>query len=1061
MSDSAADPSARAIRVFVSSTFLDMQDDRDELVNRVFPALRAVCRDRGVDWSEVDLRWGITDEQVAEGRVLLICLEEIARCRPYFIGLLGERYGWVPDDIPQEMIEREPCLAQYRDRSVTELEIVKGVLEDPAMAEHARFYLRDPAYVESMPEEKRRNFIEVPRPDDIERYGEREAERRAEQRHAKLNALKRRIRESGLPVREGYADPEDLGRLVYADMMEIIDRLFPADDIPTPVDMHRTAQQAFARSRAADLVGRADLLTVLDTQARHVGPPLLVVGDTGSGRSALLARWVSRSADAALPVVAHFVEASAESRRLTTVMQSIVAGLSEHFEIRQETSTDSDALRLALADAICAAAAQGGVCIVLDGLDELEAGDGAQTLAWLPESIPPEVRLVGSAAEGVVTESWHSRGWRTVELPTLHEDERTELICRYLRRYGKRLTDSQTVRIAASPSTGSPQFTRVLLNELRVYGEHERLDARIDELLGARTTDELLGVVFERYEREFERDAPGLVGDTLSLLSVSRDGIPEADLVRLLEERHGPMARQNWSALHLSGDEVFASTPGGITLAGREVRQAVTDRYVTTTERETEVRRALIRQLQAARTGHRKARELPWQMVQLRDWKGLMEALSDVALLRYAWADDRYEVLSYWACIGSELGITPPEAYGTSYEEDLGAPSLQSLGELLQISGHPSEAQAAFVSGLAAAEQAGDDRGRIAALRSLAMLAHMRREYHRARGSYERALELARALDDPKLEAAALGDLATATFDANPHSDRAMELLQQQEELARRTGDRYSLQSCLHDEAVILSQHGRMRQALTLLEEAAEICTTLGYRRELASVQINLSAVRGHLSPGHFGGVPADLLAAEATTRQLGDVNVLAAALGQQATALARAGQIDEALRKLEEAERLFREAGDRSGLLKSLEQQAALCAQSGRRRSGERKAVTALSMMITDGGSRSDRAACADMIRHMRRPPWWLAWLMFATAMILADTLPATVGLQLHPVITVLAGGGLYYYFRNGLDDFEDRRLCRRCGGPCACARKHWVCSACGYVEELPMAFLISDEEL
>ena len=55
---------------------------------------------------EVDLRWGITDEQKSEGKVLPICLDEIQRCRPYFIGLLGERYGWVPDEISPDLLER-------------------------------------------------------------------------------------------------------------------------------------------------------------------------------------------------------------------------------------------------------------------------------------------------------------------------------------------------------------------------------------------------------------------------------------------------------------------------------------------------------------------------------------------------------------------------------------------------------------------------------------------------------------------------------------------------------------------------------------------------------------------------------------------------------------------------------------------------------------------------------------------------------------------------------------------------------------------------------------------
>ena len=100
----------RIVRVFVSSTFRDMQADRDELVKHVFPRLRKLCESRGVTWGEVDLRWGITDEQTAEGKVLPVCLAEIRGCRPYFLGLLGERYGWVPEEIDPALIEQEPWL---------------------------------------------------------------------------------------------------------------------------------------------------------------------------------------------------------------------------------------------------------------------------------------------------------------------------------------------------------------------------------------------------------------------------------------------------------------------------------------------------------------------------------------------------------------------------------------------------------------------------------------------------------------------------------------------------------------------------------------------------------------------------------------------------------------------------------------------------------------------------------------------------------------------------------------------------------------------------------------
>ncbi|WP_204000855.1 DUF4062 domain-containing protein [Virgisporangium aurantiacum] len=48
---------------------------------------------------------------------------EIDNCRPYFIGILAGRYGWVPEG---------------GGRSLTELEIAHGALDDPRAAHHTR-----------------------------------------------------------------------------------------------------------------------------------------------------------------------------------------------------------------------------------------------------------------------------------------------------------------------------------------------------------------------------------------------------------------------------------------------------------------------------------------------------------------------------------------------------------------------------------------------------------------------------------------------------------------------------------------------------------------------------------------------------------------------------------------------------------------------------------------------------------------------------------------------------------------------------------------------------------
>ncbi|HKM54099.1 MAG TPA: DUF4062 domain-containing protein [Isosphaeraceae bacterium] len=91
-------------RVFISSTFRDMHAERDHLVKVVFPELRERLLPRRIELIDIDLRWGITEEEAKKDRVLDLCLELIDECGPFFLGILGERYGWVPDGLrPEEL----------------------------------------------------------------------------------------------------------------------------------------------------------------------------------------------------------------------------------------------------------------------------------------------------------------------------------------------------------------------------------------------------------------------------------------------------------------------------------------------------------------------------------------------------------------------------------------------------------------------------------------------------------------------------------------------------------------------------------------------------------------------------------------------------------------------------------------------------------------------------------------------------------------------------------------------------------------------------------------------
>src|ERR1700730_4024418 len=111
----------RARPIFISSTFQDMQAERDYLRAHVFPALEERLRARRHYLAWVDLRLGIataaeTDEGGQEAAVLKHCLAEVRRCRPFLVVLLGDRYGWVPT---ADRIESAGFGADSVGRSVT------------------------------------------------------------------------------------------------------------------------------------------------------------------------------------------------------------------------------------------------------------------------------------------------------------------------------------------------------------------------------------------------------------------------------------------------------------------------------------------------------------------------------------------------------------------------------------------------------------------------------------------------------------------------------------------------------------------------------------------------------------------------------------------------------------------------------------------------------------------------------------------------------------------------------------------------------------------------------
>ena len=119
---------ASEVRIFLSSTFCDLQAERSVIVNKIAAALNERYNSRGLIINLVDLRWGVTEEASRNGKVIEICLREIRKSRPYFAAILGGRYGWCPG--ADEISRNRALFSEYPElkddieagRSITEIE---------------------------------------------------------------------------------------------------------------------------------------------------------------------------------------------------------------------------------------------------------------------------------------------------------------------------------------------------------------------------------------------------------------------------------------------------------------------------------------------------------------------------------------------------------------------------------------------------------------------------------------------------------------------------------------------------------------------------------------------------------------------------------------------------------------------------------------------------------------------------------------------------------------------------------------------------------------------------
>jgi WD40 repeat protein len=510
------------VHLFVSSTFRDTQAERDVLVRRVFPVLRAELLPHKVRLIDIDLRWGIEGKD--ESGVVAVCMEVLEQALPRFIGIIGDRYGWIPTG---------------SEVSVTEQEIMAALNHSDC---HPLFLLRNPARPEGS---EALDFL-----DDTDAGAD------APIKAFQLNRLRKQIEETSTArvqryrcsISEGKVKPDAAFETQALEgLRESLRSVYTTDDVIMDAAPSDTVGHAlgFASERAAEWLGglRDDELTRVSDFLTSESGHIHILGAGGSGKTSLLAKALDGILEQSITDGRVVLAAFCGAHRGTESGDSVLRGMVDRLVDASVPATDDhdpsrpptdfDELRKWFSRRI----ADTKAILIIDGIDQLPDRD--RFLNWLPNPLPDGVTVLTGSLDSESTnrlsEHWKSRASDAITLAPINQHFGTNFVTNHLARYRKSLSLDALSTLMAKPGASTPLYLRIAAEELRTKGVRENLVNDIAGMPG--TAGGMFLWVLKRLatDQQFRwSDGHSAIGALARCLGVARDGLSEAELVALL-----------------------------------------------------------------------------------------------------------------------------------------------------------------------------------------------------------------------------------------------------------------------------------------------------------------------------------------------------------------------------------------------------------------------------------------------------------------------------------------------------------------------------------------------
>ena len=484
----------RQIRLFISSTFKDMNEERDYLNNYVFPQVKKYCESRYIEFIPIDLRWGIIEDECKNGLVIASCLQEVDNARPFFVGILGLRYGWMPKI--EELNCNRPSITQNQEwllsklvesASITEIEMDYAALRDLTIP-HASFFIKSE---------------DADVPDEYKEEKSSVAER-------KLKELKEKIKsQSKYPV-HSYKSPKEIGEILLKELLEMIDHEFPAegDDYSSSII---SRHEASLQRHAFSLFNLPNTENNIKRWGDNGYKILLVTGSPGIGTSNVLAFITNHMREHFRSKVLYYDFECADSS--SDLMDDF-----EAFLQLEENKVPDDEWSM----------------IAIDNASLLDMEQTERMMHWLHNK-PEHLHPVFAATNSILADTLQMHHYDTITQHGLSPEMQYEMIQNFTARYGKTLTKEQQDKIVQGKRSKDPTILTILLETLINFGSFEELDQRIDHLVDEANYSLFAGLMLEARNIFGKANLTDCFERSLVTIAMHGDyGIAESDLISAL-----------------------------------------------------------------------------------------------------------------------------------------------------------------------------------------------------------------------------------------------------------------------------------------------------------------------------------------------------------------------------------------------------------------------------------------------------------------------------------------------------------------------------------------------